>query len=251
MIFKDTPLFWALLLGHLLGDFYLQSQKMAEGKRERRTVLLGHCAVYGGCVLAGGWALCGVPALRPAAAVSLAHAAIDGLKFHCRDQLRPCAPARIFLADQLLHLSAVAAAALWAPAPLLPYVPAVLAALECIYAPGTLLRLGCLILLLGKPFNALLKICNQKPADPRSGAGPSSDRDCRAGAVIGTLERLLTAALFLLGQYGAISVVFAAKTLTRYQKIVELPEFSEYYLIGTLGSLLLAILATVTLFPPG
>lgn len=250
MIFKNTPLFWALLLGHLLGDFYLQSQEMAEGKRERPAVLLRHCAAYGGCVLAGGWALCGAQALRPAAAAALAHAAVDGLKFHCRDQLCACAPARVFLTDQLLHLAAIAAAALWAPVPLRPSVPAVLTALDCVWAPGTLLRLGCLVLLLGKPSNVLLKICNQKPADPRPGTGPAADRDRRAGAVIGTLERLLTAALFLLGQYGAISVVFAAKTLTRYQKIVELPELSEYYLIGTLGSLLLAVLATVALFPP-
>ncbi len=95
----------------------------------------------------------------------------------------------------------------------------------------------------------LLKICNPKPPD-RPDSGQTSGLDRRAGAAIGTLERLLTAALFLLRQYGAISVIFAAKTLTRYHRIADDPAFGEYYLIGTLGSLLVAVLATVVLFPP-
>ena len=60
----------------------------------------------------------------------------------------------------------------------------------------------------------------------------------------------LSALLFLLGAYAAIAVVFAAKTLTRYDKITQDEPISEYDLIGTLGSLLLAIVPTLILFPP-
>lgn len=250
MFFKNAPLFWALLLGHLLGDFYFQTEKMAADKQKYWPVLLKHCAGYGICVLACGWTLCGVPALRGAGIAALGHAVVDWLKFHCREQLQSCAPAQVFLADQLLHLTVLAAAALWAPTPLTAYVPMVLTALDCVYAPEALLRLSCLVLFLMRPSNILLKICNRKPSPAEAGQASTVEQDRGAGGVIGVLERLLTAVLFLLGQYGAISVIFAAKTLTRYNKITEQKNFGEYYLIGTLASLLLAILATMALFPP-
>lgn len=247
MFFTDLPLFWGLLLGHLLGDFYLQGEKPAAARH--RPPLLKHCVIYGCCMLFSGWALCGAPALWAAGAAALGHAVIDGLKFCLRRLLEARAQAQSFLIGQLLSLAVLTAAGLWRSAPLLPWIPAALSAAGCVLSPGTLLRLGCLALLLGKPANVLLKICNPKPPDgPDRGQGAGSDR--RAGAVIGTLERLLTASLFLLGQYGAISVVFAAKTLTRYHRIADDPPFGEYYLIGTLGSLLAAVLASVALFPP-
>lgn len=249
MFFTDFPLFWGLLLGHLLGDFYLQGERLAADKREHGSALLKHCIIYGCCMLFSGWALCGAPALWTAGAAALGHAVIDGLKFCLQGPLKTRAPARIFLIDQLLHLTVLAAVCLWRSAPLLPWIPATLYAAGCIFSPGALLRLGCLALSLGKPANVLLKICNPKPPDGMD-LKQAAGLDRRAGAAIGTLERLLTAALFLLGQYGAISVVFAAKTLTRYHRIADDPAFGEYYLIGTLGSLLLAVLATVALFPP-
>lgn len=249
MFFTDLPLFWGLLLGHLLGDFHLQGEKLATDKREHLSALLEHCAIYGCCMLSLAWTLCGVPALWAASSAALGHAVIDGLKFCLRRPLGTCAPAQIFLIDQFLHLAILTAVCLWYSAPLLPWIPAALHAIDCIFSPGTLLRLGCLALSLSKPANVLLKICNPKPPD-----GPDCRQtvglDRKAGATIGTLERLLTAALFLLGQYGAISVVFAAKTLTRYHRIADDPSFGEYYLIGTLGSLLLAVLVSVALFPP-
>lgn len=47
-----------------------------------------------------------------------------------------------------------------------------------------------------------------------------------------------------------IGVVLAAKTLTRYPRLQNDPDFCEYYLIGTLSSLLLAIGAALLFFPP-
>ncbi len=48
----------------------------------------------------------------------------------------------------------------------------------------------------------------------------------------------------LLGQYGAVGLIIAAKSLARF-KALEDREFAESYLIGTLASLLLAVLAGV------
>jgi hypothetical protein len=60
------------------------------------------------------------------------------------------------------------------------------------------------------------------------------------GRTIGVLERALTLSLVLLGHYGALGLVVAAKALARF-KALDDRDFAEYFLIGTLASLLLAL----------
>jgi hypothetical protein len=78
--------------------------------------------------------------------------------------------------------------------------------------------------------------------DDRSAGGVEIAR----GRTIGVLERALALTFVLLGQYGALGLVVAAKSLARF-KALEDREFAEYFLIGTLGSLLLALLGGVAL----
>jgi hypothetical protein len=68
--------------------------------------------------------------------------------------------------------------------------------------------------------------------------------DIARGRAIGALERAIALTLVLLGQYGALGLIVAAKSLARF-KALEDREFAEYFLIGTLGSLLLALLGGV------
>lgn len=63
-----------------------------------------------------------------------------------------------------------------------------------------------------------------------------------AGALIGNLERLLVAILMYYGQYGAIGLVFTAKSVTRFEKISKEPSFAEYYLIGSLYSMICVLI---------
>jgi hypothetical protein len=67
-----------------------------------------------------------------------------------------------------------------------------------------------------------------------------------AGRIIGILERSIVFTLGLLGEFGAISFVLAAKSMARFKQLEE-RQFAEYYLIGTLSSFFLAlILALIT-----
>ncbi|HMJ59751.1 MAG TPA: hypothetical protein VK467_11475 [Gemmatimonadales bacterium] len=73
------------------------------------------------------------------------------------------------------------------------------------------------------------------------------DDDRNAGAIeiargrtIGSLERAIALTLVLLGQYAALGLIVAAKSVARF-KALEDREFAEYFLIGTLASLLLAL----------
>ncbi len=60
------------------------------------------------------------------------------------------------------------------------------------------------------------------------------------GRIIGILERTLIFALFLMNQVPAIAWIIAAKSLARFRNLNE-KGFAEYYLIGTLMSVLIAI----------
>jgi len=64
--------------------------------------------------------------------------------------------------------------------------------------------------------------------------------DIARGGTIGSLERAIALTLVLLGQYGALGLLVAAKSVARF-KALEDREFAEYFLIGTLASLLLAL----------
>jgi hypothetical protein len=73
-------------------------------------------------------------------------------------------------------------------------------------------------------------------ADEREGhASPA-----RIGATIGILERLLIVTFLLTGSTAAIGFVVAAKTLARFKQLDD-RDFAEYYLLGTLASVAVAL----------
>lgn len=65
-----------------------------------------------------------------------------------------------------------------------------------------------------------------------------------AGAIIGWLERALVLTLVLMGQYTAIGLALTAKSIARYKELED-RRFAEYYLIGTLASILFAIVVGI------
>ena len=65
------------------------------------------------------------------------------------------------------------------------------------------------------------------------------------GSMIGFLERLVIGACLIYGQFASIGLVFTAKSIARYNKISEDPAFAEYYLIGSLFSILSALFSSL------
>ena len=112
-----------------------------------------------------------------------------------------------------------------------------------------------LILLLLKPANITIMQFTKKyrPMTTITESNDDIDEDIsvnndNAGALIGSLERLLIALLISVGQYAAIGLVLTAKSVARYNKIAEDKQFAEYYLLGTLSSTLYAVLAYFVIF---
>lgn len=83
----------------------------------------------------------------------------------------------------------------------------------------------------------LLRLCPLSETTKKSGLK-------RAGTIIGLLERVFVLTLVLANQYAAIALVFAAKSIIRFEEAKD-RQFAEYYLVGTMSSILLALLTGV------
>lgn len=60
------------------------------------------------------------------------------------------------------------------------------------------------------------------------------------GSRIGTLERWIVLVLGVAGRWEAVALVMGAKSIARFEE-----PFAEYFLVGTLSSLLVAIALAV------
>jgi hypothetical protein len=98
----------------------------------------------------------------------------------------------------------------------------------------------------GGPVGASPAPTDPVPDDPapstrraRTAAVPSG-APMMIGATIGALERLLIVAFVLVGAEAAVGFVIAAKTIARFKQLDD-RGFAEYYLLGTLGSVSVAL----------
>lgn len=111
-----------------------------------------------------------------------------------------------------------------------------------------LLNLGNSIcrLFMNRIKNAPLTDDQRRPTDQ---SPPARDRQAgeiatiKAGRVIGNLERISLALGIIVGSWHILAAVIALKTVARFKKLDE-QEFAEYFLIGSLFSLIWAIVVT-------
>ncbi|MBD8878522.1 hypothetical protein [Roseibium polysiphoniae] len=87
------------------------------------------------------------------------------------------------------------------------------------------------------------------PSDQHQVQGGRADaemRELKAGRVIGVLERLLIVTGLVLGKWEVLVAVIALKTVARYQEL-DTKLNAEYFLIGSLASVLWAVATSVAL----
>jgi hypothetical protein len=70
---------------------------------------------------------------------------------------------------------------------------------------------------------------------------PAEEGAPDAGHAIGVLERFIVYVFVLAGHWAAAAHVVAVKSLARWESLKE-RRFAEYYLVGTLTSVLVAVL---------
>lgn len=245
-------IFTAYLLMHLLGDFIFQPSKLSREKENRYRFVVLHALIYSLPFLASLFFFALPGAWRPhIILLCVLHLIVDTMKYRVQKSRRekrennmPEGPA-LYLIDQTVHFAILAVMALNAPktgaSPEAPWVNNLLFAAD--WDGRMFLAWACIVVAVWKPANITVKqvIGPYKPDEP-GGAKKN------AGALIGTLERLIMALFLGMGQYAAIGLVLTAKTVARFDMLKD-KQFSEYYLLGTLLSTLLVLVTYLVVMP--
>ena len=243
MFSKWLALFFLL---HILGDFYFQTEKTAKEKSEKIGAVIKHSVVYGIVTIVPCSMFVNGKILLVLVALSIAHGLIDIVKYFAVKPKRN-RETRIFILDQILHVACIILAAF-----ALHFVTGDVDLPQLVYEVTSvigisffdLVRWTALILFACKPSGILIQslINNFKPE-----IATTHEEIKNAGRTIGYLERLIIIILMAMNQYAAIGLVITAKSIARYEQLSTEKAFAEYYLLGTLLSLL-TVISTGLLF---
>lgn len=227
-----------LILASLLADFVFQPSWLVHRKTQGLGGLLVHGLIYFVVSMGVGFGSWSSAYWTIAVALAIVHMAIDWGKVQVDSSQRGGYwPVATFLVDQSLHLMSIVALAAvlgFMPRPVLAG-GFVAAWSNALYFYLTSIYVAALFG--GSIFVKLITAVFEVPATP----GETGVEG--AGAYIGVVERLAITTLVALQQYSAVGFVLAAKSIARYKKIEEQKGFGEYYLIGTLTSSVIAVLA--------
>ncbi len=231
-----------LIMGHILADFYFQSSKMADRKSQELKYTIFHGLIYLGtlaiiCFCFLNWS----SAILATAILSLTHYFIDWIKsLILRIISEKKHSAAVFFADQLAHISIIISV-FW-----IFHLQAKTNTLFEYFSGFDIfeqvLSHVLTVLILLKPSSILVKnvfiaIDNNKK---------TASETYNTGALIGYLERIMVSVLIIINQYSAVGLVLTAKSIARFKQFED-KNFAERYLVGTLLSILVAIVVTILL----
>jgi Protein of unknown function (DUF3307) len=242
-MFKEY--FTLLLLTHILGDFYFQTNNIAKKKAASIKWVIMHCFCYMVTAIVILVSMYSMKMFWSAAAIAGIHAVIDIAKY---DYLkRKNSPHNfkkertVFFTDQIIHVVTLIGVA---------YICTVYFGemninesiehfFSIIGVPVWPVICWCsALLLIHKPANLvitkLLSVYRPESKD-------NEKNDKNAGRFIGTLERMIMLIFISINQYAAIGLVLTAKSIARYDKISQEKDFAEYYLLGTLLSTVIVL----------
>lgn len=241
-----------LVCGHIIGDFYLQSEKIAKKKENKYSWVLLHSMLYSVMILFIPFFIGAPQTVWYGSMAAGVHFIIDSLKYIYTRRLKTKTQRtlkNIFIVDQSMHLISLMVIAFLFVQDEGRLVCTSQTIMEYFHmikiSPQKVLTWVTVLLMIHKPTNILIGtiLSGYKP-DKENMESPQI-QEKRAGRYIGSLERIIMVILISAGQYAAIGLVLTAKSIARYDKITKDPEFSEYYLLGTLLSTLAAIVVSL------
>ena len=208
-----------LLIFHMIGDFYLQTTKVARCKNAAKGELCGECQKCKNNIVAGWKSATGAIAILLAT-----HILIDATACYFNKKMKQTV---VFIIDQMLHMG-------------------VLCVILHIFGFNCdagryyeALKIVFLSLALIMPCSIMI---NKLIQDIYPNSNETGMFD--VGSMIGVMERILTVVFACLGNFSAIAIIITIKTWARTNDLKE-TEFRNKYLLGTLTSLVLALLIFV------
>lgn len=232
-----------LIIVHLLGDFYLQTTKIAQCKNARKRFECGECKQCKSgswinwkylfvhsflytipfCFL--GYIMQSTYMVGLIVVLFMSHAVIDALSCYLNKKSKQSV---VFIFDQALHLSIL-------------YMISRYLTFSCNMDDRyyVILKVGFICLMLIMPCSILINKLF-KDIYPESDEMGIFD----VGSIIGIMERVLTFIFAYFESFPVIAIIITVKTWARTNDLKE-TEFRNKYLLGTLTSLTLALIMFV------
>ena len=228
-------LFIQLFLAHILADFIFQTNAVVKSKQEKKlrsAAFYLHILLHGILTMILVWDL---GFWLPALVIMVTHFFIDILRMYLPSPKNSTAS---FLIDQLLHVAILAGIALW--------WQQVKVSAGFLQSPEFLIYTTGIVFVT-IPSSVIVRIMASRWYDA---AGAGNDEALQnAGSYIGMLERLFILLFVLIGRWEGVGFLIAAKSIFRFADIKGHPDqkLTEYFLIGTLLSIGLAMLTGLTM----
>jgi len=238
--------FLMLVLGHVLGDFFLQPDHWVKDKntnKSRSLCLYYHASIHGLLVaLIVGFATKQnlFSTITIALVLALAHGIIDYIKIKIGKK------GKWFVIDQLLHIATLILLWFFLYATAFEQTSTLLKTLD--YNESLLVIIAYVIML--KPSAVLMGIMLSKwSIEISTSKNTTHDNENETGALsnagqyLGYIERILVLTFVLNNQFAAVGFVLAAKSIFRMGDLREAHDrkFTEYVMLGTLFSMSLAL----------
>lgn len=235
-----------LCLFHIIADFYAQNDHIAHEKKKKYKYVLIHSLQYWAVFLVLSILCFEKNALIVSSITSVCHYSTDTIKYlYTKCKKKRCSDSMLFIFDQAVHFISIVIITYLYRFEICWIDIINKFVLEFAIDLNKTAKLLLVLLLIGKPSNILIQQLLNSYRPKQNDCIIKSD--AKAGRLIGTLERLLILILLVNDGYTAIGFVLTAKSLVRYDKITKDPGFSEYYLLGTLLSTLIAIICSTLL----
>jgi hypothetical protein len=237
----------ALLLAHLLGDFPLQPRWIVARKGKNLPALLWHGAIHYLLALICLQIFSQVPALSIRVQAILivylfAHLIIDKI----RSRLVALKPSRdnagFFLIDQSLHLATLTIAASFLARVSISDFMGSIRISETTKAQVLATAIVYIFVVFGGGY--LIRLITKGMA--RESERRTAEQLGNAGMYIGWIERFLVVTAMVLQSPALVGLILTGKSIARYPEFKE-ARFAEYFLIGTLLSISLAVLGGIVL----
>lgn len=224
-----------LLVGHVLGDFVFQTDELAKNKHKWKPLL-----THAGIVLVV-HLVAFIPLLTPGTgllilSIGVSHFLIDAVTARVRS--RKGRSVILFLVDQIVHLLVLYVG--WSLIDPQAWTDALVVTVlsDMVSLPWSEITAGMVYLsafvFAHEGGNAIVR--RVLPDD-----GPeSNEEDLEVGSLIGSLERWIVLLLGIVGLWESVALIVAVKSIARFQELKK-RAFAEYFLVGTLTSVLVAI----------
>ncbi len=244
-MFKEY--FTLLLLGHIIADFYTQTAKIAEKKKEKIKWVFIHGLLYFLTMFMISVPVLSIHILILDIVASILHLVIDIVMFLFPKKSENTTA---FIVDQILHFVCLLMLS-YACTKKNVQIEEIPVVLDFFCTTDISERLVCNwilgLLIAHKPANILIQKLIS-PYKPKAEKEEIKGKDNNVGRIIGTAERIVMLILIYMNQYSAIGLVLTAKSIARYDRITKDEKFAEYYLLGTLISAGIVIVCAAILF---